>query len=568
MTTICGGFFPLAMLACLLPWCSPSAQGNRAERVFAQLKALRDCEQRAFYDSRTNKNGTSRCDWRFDGWHCWPPTAPGVVAQAPCPGLMPGVVNASGTAFYHCLADGSWKGPLAHYGYCTTKRNPDPELKLLWNIADEIGEYVPWEQSSPRGENWMWQQKIHYFKHCLEHVLLKPVPEEGVNASFCPRTWDGWNCWDDTPAGHTAYAPCPQFVAGFISSRQAHKVCTTNASWFRHPITGIIWSNYTACVDTHDLQFRNLVNSLYVTGYSISLVALLISIFIFCYFRALRCRRITIHKNLFSSFIINNLCWILWYINVIAQPHVIEENPNWCQVLHVVTQYFLLCNYLWMFCEGLYLHTLLVLAFIAEDNIIKWFLLIGWGFPLIPTIGYGVTRGLDREASRMCWVEHDVWYTYILSVPVCISILLSFAFLVNIVRVLVTKLRAVNSPDNESTRKAVRATVILLPLLGLHYVVTPFRPDKGSIFLAYEIISALVTSLQGLCVALLFCFFNGEVLGVLRKTLSQTPWFSYESRRMSYANTSISRRYRSLRSKLSSPSAPGPPHSFYAKALT
>ncbi|KAL3190483.1 hypothetical protein MRX96_019999 [Rhipicephalus microplus] len=58
MTTICGVFFTLAMLACLLPWCSPSAQGNRAERVFAQLKALRDCEQRAFYDSRTNKNGT------------------------------------------------------------------------------------------------------------------------------------------------------------------------------------------------------------------------------------------------------------------------------------------------------------------------------------------------------------------------------------------------------------------------------------------------------------------------------------------------------------------------------
>ncbi|KAH8009216.1 hypothetical protein HPB51_013124 [Rhipicephalus microplus] len=163
-----------------------------------------------------------------------------------------------------------------------------------------------------------------------------------------------------------------------------------------------------------------------------------------------------------------------------------------------------------MFCEGLYLHTLLVLAFIAEDKILKWFLLIGWG-------AY-TTKLVVRSSGKA----------------------LSFAFLVNIVRVLVTKLRAVNSPDNESTRKAVRATVILLPLLGLHYVVTPFRPDKGSILLAYEIISALVTSLQGLCVALLFCFFNGEVLGVLRKTLSQTPWFRNKARRMSYANTSIS----------------------------
>ncbi|XP_075743689.1 calcitonin gene-related peptide type 1 receptor-like isoform X1 [Rhipicephalus microplus] len=523
---------------CLLPWGCLSVFGSRTERVFAQLKALRECEQRAFFEA--GDNDTAGCDWRFDGWQCWPPTPRGMTAKAPCPTLLPGNVNASATATYHCLMRGSWQDEMGNYDACTVSPYFDPELKLLLDIAEEIGEYVPWEQSSPRGENWMWQEKIDHFKHCLEHVLLKPFPELGANESLCPRTWDGWNCWDDTPPGQTVFAPCPQFVAGFLSSRQAHKLCTSNGTWFRHPVTGHVWSNYTACVDTHDLQFRNLVNSLYVTGYSISLVALLLSLFIFCYFRSLRCRRITIHKNLFTSFIINNLCWILWYIHVIAQPHVIEESPSWCQALHVVTQYFLLCNYLWMFCEGLYLHTLLVMAFIAEDKILKWFLLIGWGFPLLPTIGYAVMRGLDPEASRMCWVEHDVWYTYILSVPVCFSILLSFAFLVNIVRVLVTKLRAVNSPDNESTRKAVRATVILLPLLGLHYVVTPFRPDKGSIFLAYEIISALVTSLQGLCVALLFCFFNGEVLGVLRKTLSQTPCFRNDGRRMSYANTSIS----------------------------
>ncbi|XP_049518814.1 uncharacterized protein LOC125943507 [Dermacentor silvarum] len=94
MTAACRFYFTLMLSACLLPWCSPSAQGTRAERVFSQLKALRECEQRAFYDSR-NKNDTAGCDWRFDGWHCWPPTARGVVARAPCPVLLPGVVNSS-----------------------------------------------------------------------------------------------------------------------------------------------------------------------------------------------------------------------------------------------------------------------------------------------------------------------------------------------------------------------------------------------------------------------------------------------------------------------------------------
>ncbi|KAL1425506.1 hypothetical protein MTO96_019110 [Rhipicephalus appendiculatus] len=323
----------------------------------------------------------------------------------------------------------------------------------------------------------------------------------------------------------------PQFVAGFLSSRQAHKLCTSNGTWFRHPVTGHVWSNYTACVDTHDLQFRNLVNSLYVTGYSISLVALLLSLFIFCYFRSLRCRRITIHKNLFTSFIINNLCWILWYIHVIAQPHVIEESPSWCQALHVVTQYFLLVQLPLDVLRGS------LLAHATRDGFHRR----GQDSQVVPAHWMGFSAASNHRLRCYAW-PRSRGVKNVLGGARCVVHLYperSCVFL-DTGRVLVTKLRAVNSPDNESTRKAVRATVILLPLLGLHYVVTPFRPDKGSIFLAYEIISALVTSLQGLCVALLFCFFNGEVLGVLRKTLSQTPCFRNDGRRMSYANTSIS----------------------------
>lgn len=513
------------------------SEGIRSERIYNQLRLLRECAQRAANEPL--ENSTDVCGWVYDGWTCWEPTPAGSTARAPCPALLPGTADASGTATFRCLPTGSWEGESANYDRCSSVAAPEPELDVLRWIAKEIGDFAPWEMSFSRGENLLWQEKISHFKRCLADVLLKPFPRPG-NGSHCLRTWDGWSCWDDTPAGSIAYAPCPRFVAGFAPHRPAHKTCNADGTWFRHPVTKRVWSNYTACVDTHALEFRNVVNLLYVGGYFLSLVALLISLFIFFYFRSLRCRRITIHKNLFTSFIINNICWILWYIYVIAQPHVIQENPVWCQFLHVVTQYFLVCNYLWMFCEGLYLHTLLVMAFITEEKILKWFLLIGWGLPLLPIVGYAILRGLDGQLSKMCWLEQDVWYTYILNVPVCLSIVLSFAFLVNIVRVLVTKLRAVNSPDHESTRKAVRATVILLPLLGLHYVVTPFRPRNGTIFLAYEIVSALVTSLQGLCVSLLFCFFNGEVLATLRKCLSETACKRHDGSRSSSGSTSIS----------------------------
>lgn len=86
-----------------------------------------------------------------------------------------------------------------------------------------------------------------------------------------------------------------------------------------------------------------------------------------------------------------------------------------------------------------------------------------------------------------------------------------------------TKLRANNSPDTHQTRKAVRATLILIPLLGLHYILTPFRPEAKSEWEGiYESIAAVCTSFQGLCVAMLFCFCNGEVMSVIKKKIKST----------------------------------------------
>lgn len=128
-----------------------------------------------------------------------------------------------------------------------------------------------------------------------------------------------------------------------------------------------------------------------------------------------------------------------------------------------------------------------------------------------------------------CWIEESK-YTWIIQGPVVISMVLNFFFLVNIVRVLVTKLRETSTlshscarADNHQIRKAVRATLILIPLLGLQYVLMPFRPPPGSPGEnIYEVAAAIFTSLQGLAVALLFCFFNGEVINVLKRYFVET----------------------------------------------
>lgn len=47
-----------------------------------------------------------------------------------------------------------------------------------------------------------------------------------------------------------------------------------------------------------------------------------------------------------------------------------------------------------MLCEGFYLHTVLVSAFISEKKLVKWLIAFGWGSPAVVIFIYGMARGL------------------------------------------------------------------------------------------------------------------------------------------------------------------------------
>ncbi|XP_031783545.1 calcitonin gene-related peptide type 1 receptor isoform X3 [Nasonia vitripennis] len=368
--------------------------------------------------------------------------------------------------------------------------------------------------------------KLERQQECLGQLAVNATPPP---EPYCPAIFDGWSCWPNTPAGTTAYAPCPAFITGFDPTLKAHKECEPNGTWFMHPVTHKIWSNYTTCVNLVDLSWQQQLNVLYETGYTISLVALLVSLGILTYFRSLRCARITLHMNLFASFAANNALWLIWYGSVVANAQLLLNNGFMCRFLHVILHYFLLTNYAWMLCEGFYLHTLLVSAFTSEHKLVKWLMALGWPIPAIIVTIYTVLRATsdDNADTLQCWINEGN-YMVVLIYPVCVSTLLNLLFLCNIVRVLLTKLRAgpaIGSQPSRSMLQAFRATLLLVPLLGLHYLVIPFRPEKGHPWeYAYGVMSAITASFQGLCVAILFCFCNGEVIAQFKRKWEGTAF--------------------------------------------
>nr|AKQ63006.1 DH31-like receptor 1 [Platynereis dumerilii] len=355
---------------------------------------------------------------------------------------------------------------------------------------------------------------------CYENVIFQDSPFQ-EDELYCNATWDEWGCWNYTKAGSRAFISCPSYKEGFDASLWAYKDCNPDGTWWLHPITNRSWANYTACVNMNALETDKRVVYIFVAGYAISIVFLLLSLIIFFYFRQLQCDRVTLHKNLFISYILNGIAWILYYTLASLDGEVLSENPAWCQFLHVVTQYFVTCNFFWMFCEGFYLHTIIVSAFTTGKTLIIFCFIVGWGAPFVSTVIYGAARGVYPSKRNECWMDESFLQWIVLG-PILLTIVLNLFFLCNIVRVLITKLRAVNSPDTNQTRKAVRATLILIPLLGLQYILLPFRPNDGSPLLdVYLHVSALVTAFQGLFVSTIFCFFNGEVISVLKRKWGQ-----------------------------------------------
>ncbi|MEQ2166819.1 hypothetical protein GOODEAATRI_032168 [Goodea atripinnis] len=65
---------------------------------------------------------------------------------------------------------------------------------------------------------------------------------------YCGRNWDGWLCWDDTPAGTYASQSCPDYFSDLNPTEMATKYCAEDGQWFHHPESNMTWTNYTLCV--------------------------------------------------------------------------------------------------------------------------------------------------------------------------------------------------------------------------------------------------------------------------------------------------------------------------------
>ncbi|XP_059512150.1 corticotropin-releasing factor receptor 2 isoform X1 [Myotis daubentonii] len=336
--------------------------------------------------------------------------------------------------------------------------------------------------------------------------------------SYCNATLDLiGTCWPRSAAGALVERPCPEHFNGikYNTTRNVYRECLENGTWASR-------LNYSQCVPIlDDKQWKyelhyyiaHMVNYL---GHCVSMAALMAAFLLFLALRSIRCLRNVIHWNLIGTFILRNATWFLLQL---IGPEVHESNEVWCRCITTVFNYFLVTNFFWMFVEGCYLHTAIVMTY-STERLPKWlFLFIGWCIPCPIIIAWALAK-LYYE-NKQCWFgkEPGDLLDYIYQGPIILVLLINFVFLFNIVRILMTKLRASTTSETIQYRKAVKATLVLLPLLGTTYMlflVNPGQKDELS-QIVFIYFNSFLQSFQGFFVSVFYCFLNGEVRAAVKK---------------------------------------------------
>ncbi|XP_038676664.1 glucagon-like peptide 1 receptor isoform X5 [Scyliorhinus canicula] len=200
-----------------------------------------------------------------------------------------------------------------------------------------------------------------------------------------------------------------------------------------------------------------------------------------------------------------------------------QQATMWCRAAQVFLHYSVLCTYHWLLVEGLFLYFLLIVSVFSEQKCFRLYLLMGWGAPLMFVLPWIIVKFLQENSG--CWRQNtNMSFWWIVRSPLLLVITINFAIFIRIMILLISKMRSHQVHNTDFRNRLTKSTLILIPLLGVHEILFAFVPDeiaKGIVRYIKLFVELFFGSIQGLLVAVLYCFINGEVQNELRKKLQQ-----------------------------------------------
>ncbi|GAB0198938.1 parathyroid hormone/parathyroid hormone-related peptide receptor-like [Grus japonensis] len=325
---------------------------------------------------------------------------------------------------------------------------------------------------------------------------------EKTKDTSCLPEWDGIICWPKGSPSHEVSVPCPDYIYDFNHKGHAYRYCSADGTWAVALSINKTWANYTECALLFSSESRSRekevfdrLHLMYTIGYSISLASLIVAVCILSYFKRLHCTRNYIHVHLFTSFICRAVSifvkdMVLYSGTLASETEKMREedfkaemgpSPGQrshlasgvgCKVAVTLFLYFLATNHYWILVEGLYLHSLIFMAFLSNKNYLWVLIIIGWGLPAVFVSVWASVRA--SLADTQCWDLSAGNMKWIYQVPILASIVDAYQRLRGGCRPAGRSWQAAQSVS--PLRKLLKSTLVLMPLFGVHYVVFMAMP--------------------------------------------------------------------------------------------
>ena len=131
--------------------------------------------------------------------------------------------------------------------------------------------------------------------------------------------------------------------------------------------------------------------------------------------------------------------------------------------------------YHWLLVEGIYLYIKVGLVF-NSDRIKMWMYgVIGWGLPLVHSLIFCLM--MKNYNDNTCWFIGDSSINWTRRGPILFILAFNLLILLHIIRILMTQMQTGQlNHDSNQVKKAIKATLVLSPLLGITYIVLLVSP--------------------------------------------------------------------------------------------
>lgn len=385
----------------------------------------------------------------------------------------------------------------------------DPGLEVVARAVREA--MVPTPTAQER-----WERCFYSAAKCCSEIMLQNYSYS--DSSYCKATFDAWTCWETVASGTRAQEICPEFAysnAGPTCHHFSSKTCFENGTWE-------LQTDYSTCSIAPRLLGRY---TFHIIILAVSIACCLPAVFVFFFYKRLRVDRVILHRNLLIAVILRNVFVIVSrstiYIDEITNEGdtIMSKNSVWCRIVSVIERFAGNAVFVCMLVEGIYLHRLIVAVFKKKLNINVLYG-IGAAIAIIPVIVWSIVMALLNDHN--CWVYYNIDHIqWALDAPRLCILIVNTALFLDILRVLLTKIR---NSENVNQLSTTKATLFLMPIFGTQFLLTAFRPNTTSCVAeeAYFYITYTLEALQGVIVAMLYCYFNKEVRALVKITYKKT----------------------------------------------